>query len=626
MVSARRRLALDRRSRASVASARVAAGLRGRLHADERGFTLFEVIIALTLVTAALVTLAYTATSGFRYIAFSRERQAADQIANQVMEQVRGLAYTKIKQGLKTENLGTDPYVQSCSGTYKLRLPGTASCAGEKIVSTSSLANVSPLVPNNGTVGTAQGYPVDYTYRVYITNNCPAVGGSCTTATPYKATIHVSWDSPQMSGVAEYVQVQSYFWSPTGCVSSNTHPFAAPCQSFFYGQALMPAGSIRLTSGSIAGLTVSSASLLMAEAESTVQQEQVSQVQGKLTPTATTLVDDGACTDPACNGGSTSSRTTAADADPSGATPNYSAVTSGFLGPLSSYSSSAGSASFTVSNTAGDTGQTESAVTANATYPCPPNPPQASTETDSLPCGGSKIRQAGTLSMSATLNGYSANLGAVTIASIAAPSPAADSYTYANRQAVSGQSGNIEDTVDRQIGRVNIGGLPANVTPPANWDQAFVVLTGYHDRVFSAAGTSASATTAAISAGTLKYWNGSGYTSITLTGSGASGYGYSIAGFDRTVSSTVSGHTVAVRLRMATGSPFSMASQPTISTTSCGTGCVSAATSTIGSPIYGNFLYSVTIDGVAVVNDLSLAVDLGTITAKSTYQAALAAG
>jgi prepilin-type N-terminal cleavage/methylation domain-containing protein len=609
---------------------RLRVRLRARLHSDERGFTMLEVIIALSLVTAALVTLAYSATNGFRFIAFARERQAADQIGNSVMEDVRGLAYSKIKQGLKTETLGTDPYIQSCSGIYRLRLPGTASCAGEKIVSTSALANVSPLVPNSGTVGTAEGFPVNYSYRVYITNNCTAVAGSCTTLTPYRATVYVSWDSPQISGVAEYVQVQSYFWSPTGCVSSNTHPFAAPCQPFYYGQALMPAGSISITGGGITPLSLASASLLLPEAESTIQQEQVSQVQGKIAASATTLVDAGACADPNCNGGSTSSRTTAADADPSGATPTYAAITGGtFLGPSSTYTTTGGLASFTVANTAGDTGESEAAVTANATYPCPPTPvPQASAETDSLPCGGSWIHQAGTLSMTATLNGYAANLGTTTIASMASPGASSvKSYTFSNRQGVAGQSGNLEDTVDRQIGTVVLGGLPSAVPAPAGWSNGFVVLTGYHDRVFASSGTSASTTTAAISAGTLKYWNGTGYTTITLTGGGASGYGYSVPGYDQTVTSTVSGHTVDVRFRLSTGSPFAMGSQPTTATTSCGAGpCVSSATATVGSPIAATFIYSVTIDGSTVVNDLTFVVDLGTITAKSTYQAAPTAG
>ena len=609
------------------ASRSMAARLRARMNDDERGFTMLETVIAIGIITSALVSLAYTATNGFRYIAFAREKQAADQIANQVMEQVRGLAYSKIKQGLKTESLSTDPYVQSCSGSYKLRLPGTASCAGEKIVSTSGLSNVSPLVPNNGTIGSAQGYPVTYTWRVYISNNCPAVAGSCTASTPYRATVYVSWDSPNVSGPAEYVQIQSYFWSPTGCVSSSTHPFAAPCQGFFYGQALFPAGSITATGG-VANTSFDSASLLLTSAESTVQQEQVSQVQGKVTPSATTLVDDGACSGDACSAGATSSRTTAADADPSGSTPNYSSATlSG--GALSAFSTASGDGLTTVSvtNTAGDSGASQAAVTANSTsYPCPPNPPQASSETDSMPCGGSKMRQAGTASMTLQATASGATLGSTTLASVAAPSPATDSWTFSDRESVSG-SDTIEDSVDRSIGRVNIGGLPANLTAPSGWDQAFVVLSGYRDKVFATAGTNAAAPTASVLAGTLKYWNGSGYTTKTLTTTGASGSDYSVSSFDQSVVGTISGQTVTVRMRLATGSTLKMASVPTTASTPSGTGSITrnTVTSTVGSPVSGDFQYTITINGNTVV-DMTMHVDLGTITAKSVYQAAPAAG
>jgi prepilin-type N-terminal cleavage/methylation domain-containing protein len=608
---------------------RLRVRLRARLYSDERGFTMIELIIAMSIITAALVSLAYTATNGFRYIAFARERQAADQISNQVMEEVRGLAYSKIKQGLKTEDLATDPYVESCSGVYRLHLPGTDSCTGDKIVSTSSLGTVAPLVPNNGTIGKAEGYPVDYSYRVYVSNNCPAVGTDCTTATPYRVTVYVAWDSPQMAGVAEKIQSQSYFWSPSGCVSSSTHPFSAPCQPFFYGQALIPAGTIEVSGSFQGGLSAfRSGSLLMTDAESTIQQEQVSQVQGQLSPTAVTLVaDDGTCNDQACSGGATSTKTTAADADPSGTTPTYSSTTLP-AGPVSAYTTASGSASLTVTNApGGDSGASESAVTANATYPCPPNPPQASSETDSLPCGGSQMHQAGTLSMSAVLNGFLTDLGGTTIASVAPLGNGAYSWAFADREAVTGQAGNIEDTVDRQIGRVNIGGLPANMPQPNGWDQAFIVLTGYHDHVFAVAGTSAAAPTASITAGTLKYWNGNGYTTIDLTAAGANGYGYSLSSYDVTVTANVNNQPVSVRMRLDTGSTLAMASVPTTVSTPSGSGTIprNTVTSTVGSPIFGTLRYTISIGGNAVA-DLSIAVNLGTITAKSSYQAAPTAG
>ena len=61
----------------------------------------------------------------------------------------------------------------------------------------------------------------------------------------------------------------------------QTHPFAAPCQSFFYGQALAPEGQATVA-GTVFGVDFTSGAITTTAAESTLQQEQVSQVQGSL--------------------------------------------------------------------------------------------------------------------------------------------------------------------------------------------------------------------------------------------------------------------------------------------------------------------------------------------------------
>src|SRR3954451_18136041 len=131
---------------------RVLAKLRVRLHADERGFSLIETIIAVTLMFALLVSTAAVATSGFRYEAYARERQGANQVANQVMETVRGLGYNQVIKGMTSTAQATDPnLVTGCAGdsagVYRF-----VSCSGETEIATqASSPNVVPLVPNNGT-------------------------------------------------------------------------------------------------------------------------------------------------------------------------------------------------------------------------------------------------------------------------------------------------------------------------------------------------------------------------------------------------------------------------------------------------------------------------------------------
>ena len=159
--------------------------LHRRLHAEQRGFTLVETLIAITLIFGSLVFLAYSAMIGFTYQRLARERQAANGIANRIAEEVRGLAYSKVQSGLLTSGLPADPnLVTSCAGdavgTFRL-----TNCSGEKVVSSTGLPTTVPLVPNHGSFGKAQGYPTTFTWRTYVTNNDP-------TSSPYRVTVMVS--------------------------------------------------------------------------------------------------------------------------------------------------------------------------------------------------------------------------------------------------------------------------------------------------------------------------------------------------------------------------------------------------------------------------------------------------
>src|SRR5215210_1465767 len=114
----------DRYRKAGMLRVMVRARMRALDHEGERGFTLIESVIAITIIFGSLTALAFTATNGFRYVAFARERQAANGIANQVMEEIRGLTYSKIQQGLSSTVKGTDPnLVTACpaddAGVYR---------------------------------------------------------------------------------------------------------------------------------------------------------------------------------------------------------------------------------------------------------------------------------------------------------------------------------------------------------------------------------------------------------------------------------------------------------------------------------------------------------------------------
>jgi type II secretory pathway pseudopilin PulG len=589
-------------------------GMRARLH-DEGGFSLLETVIAIGIIFGSLLTLALSTTTGLKYFGIGRERQAANQIANQLMEQTRGLAYHKITRGMQTSSLPGDPnLVTSCVGdavgTYRY-----VSCAGDKVVSTTlncptvSTDCATPIVLNSGTIGESSQYPLDYSWRTYVTNNCPTISATCTAVTPYKVTVVVTWDAPNVgASLAERVVTQGLFWSPLGCVSSQTHPFAAPCQSFFYGQALAPEGQVTVA-GTVLGLDFTTGAITTTAAESTLQQEQVSQVQGIWTQTGTQLTTSTGDQ----FGGATSSSTAAADGDPSGTTPGYATTNSGTTGVASTLTAGSGATQMQFTNAAGDTGLAISATSAGGANVCPPTPPAPPAETDLAPCGGSRVLQAGTSQSIGRFHGFTADLGDATIASIA--NPATATTTFANRMLVSGQNGNLQDTVSRYLGTVRVGGFPANVSTPAGWAGYFLQLSAYHDTVVSTAGTSAAAPTATINAGTLSYWNGTGYTSVNLATTPA----YSLSGLvvDRT---TTLGLDI-VRVRIGSSGTIAMQTVPTVTSAPSGSGSIlrNSTQATVGSPVFGTLDYEIWVDGAQVV-DLTINLSLGTSTSKSIYQ------
>src|SRR5439155_13408171 len=157
-------------------------------------------------------------------------------------------------------------------------------------------------------------------------------------------------------------------------------------------------------------------------------------------------------------GGSATAQTIAADGDPASSAGPYS--TQPLTGVGSSLSTSGGSNSITFANAANDSGTVDAATSAAGSNVCPPAP--ATAEADSLPCGGSLVTQAGALSTTANIGSLSnPNVGAVTLAQVAGPTT---TTTLANRNAVSGQDGLVQQTVSRTIGQMDIGGLPAWIT------------------------------------------------------------------------------------------------------------------------------------------------------------------
>jgi len=590
------------------------ATLRRRLSAlldeDEHGFTIVETMIAITIIFAAMVAMAYTATLGFHSIAYGRERVTADGIADQIMETIRGQAYSKIQTGLSSSDL-TDPNIVNCGGTpvvYRFQ-----SCSGERIVSSGGVPSTPWINPHTGTIAaSATTNNIAFNWKTYITNDCPSVTATCLAMTPYRVTLMVSWASAAYPSKANnLVQIQSLFSSPSGCLSSSTHPFAAPCQPSFYGIAQVPAGHVDI-SGSIQGLTFTSGYLGLTGTESNLQNEQVtvgrasfSESQVSVTDGAGTRTDAGTLT-----------TASAADSDPGAPAATYgsAAVASGLGGSVSSVN---GSTSIDLVAPAGDAGTADSAVAAGGANLCPP--PTDTAETDNLPCVGGRIQQGGALSASMTLNGIVGGLGTATLASVAAA--ASPDKSFVNRQAVANEDGGVAVTATRNIGTVSVGALPAAVGAPAGWSGYLLSMTGYQDSAISQAGSTTTAASAAgPTAGTISYWNGAGYTSRSVTSSLLN----NIVAPPATQTATVAGHVVTVTISVRSGSQMATSGTTQTCTPSASLTKCTAEDSSV-TPFTATVHYVVIVDGTIAV-DLNIAINMGTMLTRSVYAPAPAAG
>jgi type II secretory pathway pseudopilin PulG len=577
------------------------AQLQRRIRArarDERGFTIVESVLAITVIFAGLTAMAYTATIGFQKIALSRQRVKATAFAGQVMEELRGLAYADITRGIPTEELSTDPNVVSCSGTYRLE-----SCSGEAIVSSTGLDPTDWLVPHTGTTD-VDGLSLDWS--TYVTNDDP-------TTNPYRVTVVVSWTGAGTAGDSA-LRVQSLFWSPEGCVSSVTHPFAAPCQPYFYGQSLVPLSLVSID-GSVGALDFSAGALKAHGATATVATEQVTNVDATFTHSGVEMTDT---SDVTTTSGASAVTTSASD-DPGGASSTYE-TSSQTDGSNSLYVDDLGDPTLnvTLSSPSGGTGRADSAVAATSSSDvCPP--PTDTAENDSLPCGGSRVQLSGTLTATTRLDQLASGLGSATLARFGSTT-SNPNKAFVDREDVSGTDGRIEVTTTRRLGTINLCGLPSSFSSPTGWSGSnpwngyFATLYSYQDTVTAQAGISTSAPTATVNAGTVYYYNGSGYTSLSATSS-------SLDSLDvtRTFSVTISGSTVTVTCRIR---DFSRAATVT-SYVDDGSSRLEAEGEV--TPVIGTLDYTVAVDGVIEV-DLELTLDLGDVAARAVYEPPPSAG
>ena len=591
----------------------LARRLRSRLQ-GERGFTIVETVVAMVVIFGSLTALAYTATIGFRYISYGRDRQQATSFANEIMEEIRGQAYAVITRGMSSTNLSGDARIVSCTGVYRFE-----TCAGPKIVSSTVPGGTTApwIIPHSGT---QQIGNLDVSWATYVTNNNTATN-------PYSVTVIVSWAAGAISGNQNnLVRLESKFWSPSGCVSSATHPFAAPCQPFFYGLATVPSGGVTFSAIELHGYGVDleQATMSFPSAKASLQQEQVASFEASATESALSIKTSAGL---AQAGGAKA--LVSGDNDPS--SPTGAAGGAALNAPGSSQqklqSDCCGEIGLRTTVPAGQVGDVavSGAAKASDTAACPPS---GTRETDSLPCSGARVRQINTVTAVTPVD-HAVALGTPTVVRLTAPG--SYSTAIAERDAVTGQNGLVDVQATRTLGNLYLGGFPTSgLTVPTGMsatntaDNNYCMrVTGYGDtaRVYAGA-RSATAPAASITGGSFVYYDSGTSSYVTRSVSDAS---LSTLAFTCTTTQVVSGATVIWRVTVVAGgvTPATVpASTNSVLDTDSQTRLEQEATV---QPIKVTFRYQVIVSGTNQV-DVTVSVDPGTLSARGVYGPPPAAG
>jgi hypothetical protein len=594
------------------------AGFFRDQRANEQGFTVLDAAIASTVLLTVMSSVTMLTVGGFYLTGTSRQEQVASFLANQVIEQVRALPFQVVANGLSS----SDPTI---AGDPNIVVTGSAPNqtftyrpTGEVIPHGSFSYSQAPLTPHQTTVsidGTR------FTVDVYPTEAASLPG-------VYRVTAVVSWVDPLHGSLQRSQSAQTLVYSSgSGCLSTDTHPFSAPCQSSFYATASSGSGAITVTpvSGSgvdaLSGIPLVSAQLLLTQTYSTTQIEQMSEVIGSAVTTGGIIEVSG---QPQI---STGSVTASSDADNDPAITTTAPQTSSVQQEAQPISYANGS-TLTIAPTSSDAATSTSVTSATGSPSCLDL--AGVTQTNGLPCSSSSVVQSsGTATISATLNAGGTSLGTLPIGSIGPPG--APTMTFLTRSSGSPStycmtatgSGCVHAAANRSVGNIAIGGLPTALvgSAPSGWGgpscngvNALIQLDGFADSVVAESGSGSSMPSAAQTAGTLLYWNGSGCSSLPVNWQASPGT-LSIP----TV--TLSAPTVDMGVEVTESATVSLGGTSTTYATppGCTSACTASASS--ASPVTVMIAYAIT-DGSQLIADFDIDFSLGTLAASTSWQAA----
>lgn len=496
---------------------------------EDTGTSLVEAMIAMFVIATVFGGLAGLLIQSLSSLRGSKDYETATQLVNLTLEEARALPSDTLAAGALLSAVSSN-----VSGGLETRLvgvpPGPYTFNGEALRTNTSPSVVdTPLNPYRATESINN---VNFTVSTYATRCYQEVAspGTCgptssaTTKEMTRVTVIVNWVQGA-NATPRSITGQTLQFSPTSCLSSATHPFSAPCQAFFYGNARSGGSSFAVTGGLpdstiISGSGVEKFNLDLPKASASIQSEQTASVVSQASAPTISRKDTGGAL-AVVSGGQTASAQ-AVD-DPTGGAPSktntFTAATQ-----TQNVTGSGVTLRATGSATTGSAWATTAAVTVFGCTNAITTPTAMNT---SLPCASATATPsaASTLTTLGTVGGVNiaATLGSAAAPGSLTPAPIrahAGAYTAAGPAplcASATTTGCMVGDSASNTGTVTLGGLPPTMTRPGGFTNAVNItaeaLSSTAERGPGAALPGTPAATATPTAMTI--WNGAGYTTLT---------------------------------------------------------------------------------------------------------------
>ncbi len=619
----------------SVAGVRRFLGSRARWwrlrHAPARGeagFALLEVVIAFSILLLALTGIGLEMGTQDSSIHSSRNEQTGDAVLNRLLDEARALPYTVVAKGLSsgdTTATSTSTYIKKVGADTAVWVLQDAALSGgngtgEVINHYSPPAGLTPPPPFfkhkscfsargssvTCTVGhffTALTFPTKYHSKV-ATNETKTWLNKV-----IRVTVLVSWTAPG-NGSPTTLSGQTLIFAKTGACTSLgllTTPSPASCEPNFSAGAYAGSGVIAVKPASgdspgIKNLSFTRFDLVLPGTSSGQTLTETSTVLGTANASGGTVA-------PTSSLDQESLVITKATNDlATGTSDDQSLAVTQTASALTSTSSTSGYA-ITATPSSTDTGTSTSTTSASTAHVCTNF--TGTLVTSGLPCGVGRVAQGATATLAAKLG----PAGVAMLASVAATSAHPDrvlTERYARDASLTcpttAKAGCINAAARGGLGTVELAGIPAAVAAPAAWSGYLVKLSGFRARTTTWARSASTWLTGQMItvSGTVSYYTGSGYASLTVGSSGQSIPAPPIDVTTGSVKVNITSHLVLG------GAACSETTTPTRPGTAHREECSVA-------PLSGTITYVIT-DGATTIADFTLTVGLGAVSASASYQ------